>query len=83
MNKFGMRILENPHLTVPGVPYAVRRTWRERLFTRPWRPLQRDRMVTPMLPSRSCYILSDGSIAMHPETARALRAALAEREVLA
>lgn len=73
----GLRIIENPRMTVPGDPYAVRRTWRERLLTRPWRPWQRERWVTPMLPSKDCYVLTNGCVVMHPETAKALRATLA------
>ena len=41
----GLRIIENPLMVEDGEPYEIRRTWRERLFSWPWRPLRATRMV--------------------------------------
>lgn len=51
----GMDIYENPAMVVPGKPERVRRTWRERLFSLPWRPLQATRVVIPMVPDPQIY----------------------------
>lgn len=61
----GLRVIESSYAEVPGKPVMVLRTWRERLFTRPWRPLKKHRMVTPMVPA--IFELRDkGIIITHP-----------------
>lgn len=69
----GVRIMEDPNLVRDGAPRYVRRSWRERLFSRPWRPLQRTRIVTPKEPSPEVLRIRPGVVAMHPATAQALR----------
>jgi hypothetical protein len=64
-----MKIIVDPLLVKDGDPYPVKRTWKERLFTRPFRPLQRTRMITPKVPDTSVYVI-DGVMVMHPETKR-------------
>jgi hypothetical protein len=44
-----------------------KRTIRERLFTRPWRPLQKTKTRTIQVP-REDSIMMDGTIVMHPAT---------------
>jgi len=73
MNLYGMKIVENALLTVAGAPYEVPRTWRERLFTRPWKPLNRTRTVVPQVPSRQIYTLTGGVLVMHPAMAAEIR----------
>ena len=36
---FGVKIIESLLMVEDGAPYEVKRSWRERLFSRPWRPL--------------------------------------------
>lgn len=74
----GIRIIESAYLTEPGEPYEVRRTLRERLFSRPWHPFQRTRMVTPQVPMKGGYQLADGTLIMHPETLQRLKRSLGE-----
>lgn len=61
----GKRVITNINLFVAGNPYEVRRTWKERLFSKPWKPLRKTRTVVPMVPSREIYCTND-CIIMHP-----------------
>ncbi len=47
----GFDIIESITITKDGPPVEVPRTWRERLFTRPWRPRQRTKTVTTKVPA--------------------------------
>lgn len=76
----GTRIIESPYLTEPGEPVSVRRTWRERWLTRPWRPFRRTRLITPQVPSRQVFQLPDGTMLMHPVTRAHLRQVLEQEE---
>ncbi len=69
----GLRIIESVWLTEAGAPVEVHRTWRERLFTRPWKPWQTTRTVIPQVPMRGGICLGYGTIVMHPEAVRLLR----------
>lgn len=69
----GMRIVESVFLTEPGAPYQVRRTWLERLFTRPWTPMQTERTVVPRVPYRGAVQLNATTLVMHPATLRQLK----------
>ncbi len=69
----GMRILESEYLTVDGEPVQVRRSWRERLFSRPWRPLTTTRTVVPQVPNPGLMRIDARTIVLHPETARLFR----------
>ena len=75
----GMRIIENAHMVKDGEPYEVRRTWKERLFSLPWRPLLARRTVVPKVPRRAIIQLPNGALVMHPVVAEELRA-LVKRE---
>jgi hypothetical protein len=75
----GIRIIENPYLTEPGEPYEVKRTWRERIFSRPWNPMKTMKTIIPMVPKKEAIQLPDGSLVMHPEMAAELRAQLKMR----
>ena len=72
----GIRIIEDPNLVQDGKPRVVRRSLRERLFSRPWRPLQRTRTVIPKEPRIEALEIRPGVLVMHPATARALREVL-------
>lgn len=74
MNNFtGLRIIESEHLTEAGEPYEVRRTWRERLLTRPFRPFVATRTVVPQVPYRGAFQLNAHTLVMHPAIVRQLR----------
>ena len=78
-NRFnGMRVIESVHLTQNGEPYEVRRTWRERLLTRPWRPLQATRTVMPHVPYQGAVRLDRNTLVMHPAVWKQLRETLRE-----
>lgn len=68
----GMRVITNEMLTEAGEPYQVRRPWRERLLSRPWRPFQATRTIVPQVPSKQVYRMN-GTLVMHPETFRLLK----------
>ncbi len=42
------------------------RTWKERLFSKPWKPLLRFKYVQYNEPSRQIYQLPNGAFVMHP-----------------
>lgn len=67
------KIIENIHMVEDGEPYEKRRTWKERLFTLPWDPLRKTKIIVPKVPMKSFYKTWDGAIIMHPEMAKELR----------
>lgn len=73
---FGMRLVENANLLVDGKPYQRRRGWRERLLTRPWRPLQATETIIPKVPSPNFYMIGKTTVVAHPDTLARLKAAL-------
>jgi hypothetical protein len=68
----GLQVIEDIRMTVAGEPYEVVRTWKERLFTKPWRPLKKTRTVVPQVPSRE-VIRFQNKMVCHPEVAKELR----------
>lgn len=77
MNTFaGLRIIESPYLEEDGEPVTVRRSWRERLFSRPWRPFVTTRTVIPKIPYRGAVRLNQTTIVMHPATVLELKKSL-------
>lgn len=61
-----------------ALPTDVRRSWRERLFTRPWRPRVRSKIVMVMTTVPDDTIYQRGNIyLMHPTTLQKLTAVLA------
>ena len=51
----------------------VRRTWRERLCSRPWRPLVAVKTITIQVPSEAVRVWN-GKVLMHPALFAELRA---------
>lgn len=76
---YGRRVYLNPLLTTPGDPVEVRRPWRERLFSRPWRPWAATRTAIPQVPSREVFFLGETALAMHPDTWERIRQVLHKR----
>jgi hypothetical protein len=66
----GMRVIESVWLTEKGEPYTVKRSWRERLFSRPWKPLVSTRTIVPDVPYRGAVQLDANTLVMHPQTLR-------------
>jgi len=75
----GFQIHTSIHMVEPGPQCQIHRSWRERLFTLPWRPLRATRWFTPMIPSSK--IVGNGDrLYMHPEMAEVLRQNLTDSE---
>ena len=62
----GIRVLVDPNLTEAGEPVKTKRTWRERLFTLPWRPFMGTKTHIPRVPSRNAIRLPSGDLVVHP-----------------
>ncbi len=75
---FGMRIIWSEHLTQDGEPVEVRRSWRERLFSRPWQPFRATRTFIPKIPYRGALKLNESTLIMHPATWQALQDGIRE-----
>ncbi len=71
----GMTIIESPFLTKEEQE-IVPRTWRERLFTRPWRLFEKTKTVTVRVPDPDLYSVA-GMVYGHPVTVARLRESLA------
>lgn len=68
----GMKVYTSTDMVVEGPAKIVKRTWRERLLTRPFRPFQATRRVQTWAPSKEVLWMPNGSVYMHPETLSAL-----------
>jgi hypothetical protein len=78
MNDFyGLPIRTSPHLT-ETVTKRRRRTWRERLLRRPWRPLVAFEIETRVVPSTRVLHLG-GFLVMHPAMLERLQRELLNR----
>ena len=77
----------NWYYTITETPYMAdtvsvqrRRGWRERLFSRPWRPLEKYRYSTQEVPRRDIMILeNEKMLIMHPTVAIEFRKMLEEQ----
>ena len=70
----GVRVIESVYCTKN---VWVPRTWRERLFTLPWRPLRKMKYMT--VPDPALYAFRGGMVG-HPATVARLRESLAREE---
>lgn len=68
----GLNLVLSVDLVEDGEPYEIRRTWRERFFTRPWQPLKTTRTVVPKIPCKGALQLGN-TIVIHPATYEALK----------
>jgi hypothetical protein len=66
----GLRVFESLYAVRSGEPVEVPRSWGERLFTRPWRPFRRTRIVVPQIPM--AYKIGETLVA-HPDFLAQLR----------
>jgi hypothetical protein len=69
---YGRIIFIDNYLTIPGEPYEQVRTWKERLFSRPWNPFKKTNTIIPQIPDPNVYFIGDDKVVMHPEIARKL-----------
>lgn len=70
----GITILPNANMTEHGEPINIRRTWKQRLFSWPWKPWCNIMTVTPYTPSKKVYMLKSQGIAFaHPAVIDELR----------
>ena len=75
----GMPVHQSADLRVHIEDLIVKRSWRERLFTRPWRPFKRTKVQPIFGPDPNVYCLDISgrkSFVCHPETAEKLFAAI-------
>lgn len=62
----GYRLMSNPLLTDTRTR-EVPRTWKERLFTHPWRPLKKTRTESYQVPSRQVIVIAEHRVMVaHP-----------------
>ncbi len=71
-NYNGLKVVENPMLTVAGEPYEKKITIKERFFSLQWRPLKKTRTIVPKVPSREVVINGD-TVYCHPSVAIELK----------
>ncbi len=69
----GLKIQESLYLTEPGEPMQVRRSWRERLWSWPWRPWRATKTIVPQVPSKSFYLIGNDTVLCHPAQVAELR----------
>lgn len=67
----GNRFQASEILTEPKTE-EVKRGWKERLFTWPWRPMNKTKYVTTQVPSRQ-VIFSNGTYFAHPAVIEEIR----------
>ncbi len=65
-------LVASPALTLT-LETRLARTWRERLFTRPWHPWQAERTVTHTIPDPRLYRLGAVCVVGHPATLQKFR----------
>ncbi len=74
----GWRVHTSVYLTEPGQPVTVRRPWRARLFSRPWRPWVGHTIVIPQVPATRAYRIGDRTLVIHPAHLETLKRHLSE-----
>jgi hypothetical protein len=78
-----IQIIESVHLTVT-VEKTVKRTWRERMFTWPWKPWEDTKTIQVQEPDPKFYVMTQhGSrtIVCHPARAAQLRDELGKQNL--
>lgn len=69
---FPYNILENALLTDPE-DRVVKRTIRERLWSWPWNPFRKTKVIVVQVPSRTTYLLMETNLVCHPVVAAEIR----------
>lgn len=73
----GFRVIEDNSMVEDGEPYKVKRTLKDRLFSRPWKPLKTQRTVVPKKPKRVALTIGN-TLIVHPEMAKEFRELIAK-----
>jgi hypothetical protein len=76
----GLTIIESMNMTEDGNPVEVSRTWKERLFSRPWRPLKKTYSYIPQIPRTDILIMGNKAV-MHPMVARQLKSDIRLKDI--
>lgn len=74
----GMKVVLNPNMTVE-CNEEIERSWSERLFTLPWEPMKKTKIVWTKKPSPDYYCSHD-CIVCHPEAFEKLKHAVDNQE---
>jgi len=83
MNRIaGYNYVENWNMVVDGKPYRVNLTWKERVFSWPWRPFKKTKFVTPKVPDPNVIIIGN-QIYAHPAVIESIHQALRHKLTLA
>lgn len=72
----GLAFHESNSLTVPVGKKATWRSWRERLFTLPWRPWRKFNVTTLYGPDPDVYIVGSKIVVGHPVTLNKIKQAI-------
>jgi hypothetical protein len=67
------RVVLSDAMTYMDATHTAPRSWRERLFSWPWRPWVATKPVPRFMPRKDAILLADGRLVMHPTTYRALQ----------
>ncbi len=79
----GFRLFESP-LMVRHVPRVVNRSWTERLFSRPWRPWVKERVVIDIVPMEKVIIdYRERVVIGHPKVIKMFKEQLQSARVVA
>ncbi|GAI08201.1 unnamed protein product [marine sediment metagenome] len=63
----GIKIISNPFLVEDGEPCEIKRDWRERLLSMPWKPWTATKTITPKIPMKKFLKLPNGTYMAHPQ----------------
>jgi hypothetical protein len=62
----GLAVITSWTITKKSDPIKTKRTWKERLFTKPWMPLVKSKWIVTDIPDLNTYYRMPGKIIMHP-----------------
>ena len=73
---FGVAIIESLHMTKSKV-FEYNRSWKERIFSWPWRPWAKVREEIIQIPVEEVLMIGNNMAVCHPAIARLLRDSIA------
>ena len=72
----GYHLIEDEKVGKP-MPQYVDRSWKERLFTLPWRPFRKQKIITVFVPKGEYFLLKgQGCLVAHPQDIEKLKIAI-------
>ena len=72
----GYQLIESSYLVDRGPDKLIDRTWKERLFSLPWTPFKKTKVVETYVPSDKMYVIGRDKIIIHPEKIKIIKDAL-------